>query len=152
MANAKVGDRAPQFELPGTEGRAYRLSDYRGRWLILAFYPGDFTPVCTRQFCSYRDAEDRLDQLGVEVLGISPQSVDSHRRFTATHGLTVPLLSDEGRDVIRAYGVWAPGGLVRRSIFIVDPEGMIRYRHTALLGLHYKDVNGLSKALATVQG
>ena len=152
MAKAKVGDHAPQFELAGTEGRAYRLSDYRGRWVILAFYPGDFTPVCTRQFCSYRDGGDRLDQLGVEVLGISPQSIDSHRRFTAQHGLTVPLLSDEGKDVIRAYGVGAPGGFVRRSIFIVDPEGMIRYRHTALLGLHYKDVNELSEALATVQG
>lgn len=151
MAKLRVGDRAPEFELAGTEGRTYRLSDYRGKWVILAFYPGDFTPVCTRQFCSYRDAADRLDQLGVEVLGISSQSVDSHDRFTAEHDLTVPLLADEGREVIRAYGVIAPGGLVRRSIFIVDPDGVIRYRRVALLGLHYQDIDDLGKALASVR-
>lgn len=151
MAKVGLGDPAPEFELAGAEGRAYRLSDYRGKWVILAFYPGDFTPVCTRQFCSYRDADDRLDELGVEVLGISPQSVDSHERFAAKHGLTVPLLADEARSAIRAYGVDAPGGLVRRSIFIVDPDGVIQYRHVALLGLHYKDVDDLSKALATVR-
>ena len=147
-----VGDQAPEFELAGTGGGSHRLSDYRGKWVILAFYPGDFTPVCTRQFCSYRDGDDRLDELGVEVLGISPQSVDSHERFTAKHGLTVPLLADQDRDVIRAYGVKAPGGLVRRSIFIIDPDGIVRYRHVAMLGLHYEDVNDLGKALTAVQG
>ena len=78
MAKVGVGDPAPEFELAGAEGRVYRLSDHRGKWVIVAFYPGDFTPVCTRQFCSYRDDDDRLDELGVEVLGISPQIVDSH--------------------------------------------------------------------------
>jgi thioredoxin-dependent peroxiredoxin len=151
MATIDVGDTAPEFALAGTGGRTYRLSEYRGRWVILAFYPGDFTLVCTRQFCSYRDGDDRLDELGVEVLGISPQSVDSHDRFTAKHDLTVPLLADEDREVIRAYGVGAPGGLVRRSIFIVDPEGIVRYRHIAWLGLHYKDIGALSEALATVR-
>ena len=151
MAKVHVGDHAPEFALAGTGGRTYRLSQYRGKWVILAFYPGDFTPVCTRQFCSYRDGDDRLDELGVEVLGISPQSVDSHDRFVAKHDLTVPLLADEDREVIRAYGVGAPGGLVRRSIFIVDPDGIIRYRHVALLGLHYKDVSALGDALAAVR-
>ena len=151
MAKVDVGDAAPDFELAGTGGRTYRLSDYRGRWVILAFYPGDFTPVCTRQFCSYRDGGDRLDELGVEVLGISPQSADSHDRFVAEHDLTVPLLADEQRDVIRAYGVAAIGGLVRRSIFIVDPDGVVRYRHVALLGLHYKDISDLGKALDGVR-
>ncbi|HYU60815.1 MAG TPA: peroxiredoxin [Solirubrobacterales bacterium] len=148
MAKVDVGDPAPEFELPGTGSRTYRLSDLRGQWVVLAFYPGDFTPVCTRQFCSYRDGDDHLDQLGVEVLGISPQSVDSHERFRRKHGLTQPLLADEGREVLRSYGVLAPGGIVRRSIFIVDPEGMVRFRHVALLGLHFKDVNDLSEALA----
>src|SRR5215218_96677 len=114
-----VGEAAPDFELPGTESRTYRLSDMRGKWVVLAFYPGDFTPVCTRQFCSYRDGDDHLDELGVEVLGISPQSVDSHDRFAAEHDLTVPLLADEEREVIRAYDVAAVGGLVRRSVFII---------------------------------
>jgi thioredoxin-dependent peroxiredoxin len=142
-----VGDRAPEFELRGTGERAYRLREFRGEWVVLAFYPGDFTPVCTRQFCAYRDAADRLDELGARVLGISPQSVDSHERFRGKYGLTVPLLADPDREVIRAYGVLGPGGLVRRSIFIVDPEGVVRYRHVALLGLHYKDVEDLKHAL-----
>jgi peroxiredoxin Q/BCP len=151
MARIDVGDRAPGFDLQGTGDRTYRLEDCSGTWLVLAFYPGDFTPVCTRQFCSYRDAADRLDQLGATVLGISPQSVDSHERFRSKYGLTVPLLADPGREVIRAYGVLGPGGLVRRSIFIVDPQGIVRYRHVALLGLHYKDVESLGDAFARVR-
>ena len=147
MARIKVGEPAPDFELRGTGDRAFRLGDYRGRWLVLAFYPGDFTPVCTRQFCSYRDAADRLDELDAVVLGVSPQSLDSHERFRAKHGLTVPLLADPERTMIRAYGVLGPGGLVRRSIFIVDPEGIVRYRHLALLGLHYEDVEDLKESL-----
>ncbi len=148
MNKVEVGDEAPGFELPGSDGRTYRLADYRGGTVILAFYPGDFTPVCTRQFCSYRDGQDHLDDLGVDVLGISPQSTESHERFTSKYGLTVPLLADEHREVIRRYGVLAPGGLVRRSIFIVDSDGIVRFRHVALLGLHYKDVDDLGKALA----
>ena len=151
MTKVEIGDTAPDFELPGAEGRTYRLSDYEGRTVILAFYPGDFTPVCTRQFCSYRDGDDRLDELGVEVLGISPQSVDSHKRFRDKHHLTVPLLADQDREVIKAYGVGAPGGMVRRSIFIVDPDGVVRFRHVALFGLHYKDVSALGEALAAVR-
>ena len=147
MARIKVGEPAPDFELRGTGDRAFRLGDYRGRWLVLAFYPGDFTPVCTRQFCSYRDAADRLDELDADVLGVSPQSLDSHERFRSRHGLTVPLLADPERTMIRAYGVLGPGGLVRRSIFIVDPEGIVRYRHLALLGLHYEDVEDLKQSL-----
>jgi len=151
VARIKVGEPAPDFELRGTGDRAFRLGDYRGRWLVLAFYPGDFTPVCTRQFCSYRDAADRLDELDADVLGVSPQSLDSHERFRARHGLTVPLLADPERTMIRAYGVLGPGGLVRRSIFMVDPGGRVRYRHAALLGLHYRDVGELRSALQGVR-
>ena len=148
MAKIEIGGRAPDFELTGTAGDVYRLGDLRGQWVVLAFYPGDFTPVCTRQFCSYRDAADHLDDLDAVVLGISPQSVDSHERFSREHGLTVPLLADPDHETSRAYGVVAPGGLVRRSIFIVDPEGIVRYRHVALLGLRYKDVEHLAAALS----
>ncbi len=147
MARIAVGDRAPDFELRGTGGDTLRLADFRGRWLVLAFYPGDFTPVCTRQFCSYRDAADRLDELDAEVIGVSPQTLDSHERFRAKHGLTVPLLADPERAMIRAYGVLGPGGMVRRSIFIVDPEGIVRYRQVALLGLRYQDVEDLKQSL-----
>jgi len=151
MTRVGVGDPAPDFELAGTGDRTYRLADFQGQWLVLAFYPGDFTPVCTRQFCSYRDAADRLNELDAEVLGISPQSLDSHERFRGEYGLSVPLLADPERRMIRAYGVLGPGGLVRRSIFIVDPEGIVRYRHVALLGLHYKDVEALKRSLESAR-
>ena len=147
MARVEVGDRAPDFELLGTGGRTVRLADFEGRWLVLAFYPGDFTLVCTRQFCSYRDAADRLDELDAEVLGVSPQTIESHERFRVKYGLTVPLLADPERKMIRAYGVLGPGGMVRRSVFIVDPEGIVRYRQVALLGLRYQDVDELKQSL-----
>ena len=143
MAKVDVGDAAPDFELPGTGGKTYRLSDYRGRKLVLAFYPGDCTTVCTKQFCSYRDKGERLDQLDAEVLGISPQSVDSHERWVKEQGLNVPLLADEDMAVAKRYGVtgWlgplarfteltdAPGGrYVQRAIFVIDGEGIVRHR------------------------
>ena len=148
MSRIEIGDEAPDFELSGTTGELFRLTEHRDRWVVLAFYPGDFTPVCTRQFCSYRDAADHLDELDAEVIGISPQSVSSHDRFTEEHDLTVPLLADPEHLTARAYGVVGPGGLVRRSIFIVDPQGAVRYRHVALLGLRYKDVEHLAAALS----
>jgi peroxiredoxin Q/BCP len=147
MARARVGDEAPGFELPGTESRSYSLAEYEGKELILAFYPGDFTPVCTKQWCSYRDDGDRIEALGVEMLGISPQSVESHERFASEHGLTVPLLSDESKQVARAYGVVGPGGFIRRAVFLIDREGIIRYRHVALFGLRYQDVGDLERAV-----
>jgi thioredoxin-dependent peroxiredoxin len=147
MAKLTVGSKAPSFELEGTGGRTYRLSDYEGSELIVAFYPADFTPVCTKQFCSYRDDGDRIEALGVPMVGISPQSVESHERFSAQHGLTVPLLSDPGKRVARAYGSLGPGGFVRRSIFLIDGEGIVRYRHVALFGLRYQDVGDLERAV-----
>jgi peroxiredoxin Q/BCP len=147
MAGVSEGDSAPDFALEGTGSRTYRLSDYRGQGLILAFYPGDFTPVCTRQFCSYRDDGDRLEALGVPMLGISPQSVESHERFTAEHGLNVPLLSDPDKRVARSYGVLGPGGLLRRSVLLIDAAGIVRYRHVAVFGLRYQDVGDLERAV-----
>jgi peroxiredoxin Q/BCP len=147
MAKLRVGDQAPDFELEGTGSRTYRLGDYRDRGVILAFYPGDFTPTCTRQFCSYRDDGDRIEALGVQMLGISPQSVESHERFTEQHGLTVPLLSDPDKVIARSYGVMGPMGLVRRSIFLVDGEGVLRHCHVALFGLTYQDVGALERAV-----
>ena len=149
MAKLNVGDPAPDFELPGTGGRTYRLADYRGRKLVIAFYPGDFTPTCTKQFCSYRDQSEKLDDLGADVLGISPQSVESHERFTQEKSLNVPLLADEDKSVARAYGVVA-GPLVRRAIFVVDEEGVIGYRKVSLAGLTYESVADLERAVAEV--
>lgn len=149
MAKVDVGDAAPDFELPGTGGQTYKLSDYRGRKVVLAFYPGDFTAVCTKQFCSYRDNSEQLDGLGADVLGISPQSVESHERFTEEKRLSVPLLADEDKTVARAYGVLA-GPMVRRAIFIVDEEGVVRHRKVTLAGLTYESVDDLEQALAAI--
>jgi peroxiredoxin Q/BCP len=147
MAKLRVGDPAPNFTLEGTGSTTYRLADYRGSGVILAFYPGDFTPVCTKQFCSYRDDGDRIEALGVPVLGISPQSVESHERFAEKHGLNVPLLSDPDKSVARSYGVVGPGGLIRRAIFLVGDDGTLRYRQVAMFGLRYQDVGDLERII-----
>jgi peroxiredoxin Q/BCP len=149
VAKLNVGDRAPDFELPGTGGKTYRLADYRGRKLVLAFYPGDFTPTCTKQFCSYRDQGEKLDGLGAEVLGISPQSVESHERFSQEKSLNVPLLADQDKAVAKAYGT-AAGPMVRRAIFVIDEEGVVRYRKVSLVGLSYESVDDLQRAVASV--
>jgi thioredoxin-dependent peroxiredoxin len=149
VAKLNAGDRAPEFELPGTGGKTYCLADYRGRKLVLAFYPGDFTAVCTKQFCSYRDQSDKLDELGADVLGISPQSVESHERFVEEKRLNVPLLADEDKGVARAYGVLA-GPMVRRAVFVIDEEGIVRYRKVTLAGLTYESVDDLQRAVASV--
>ncbi len=163
MAKVDVGDIAPDFELPGTEGKTYRLSDYRGRNVVLAFYPGDATAVCTKQFCSYRDNGDRLDELEVEVLGISPQSVESHERWTKEQELNVPLLADEDVAVSRSYGVtgWigplarltgldgaVDGRYVMRALFVIDGEGVVRHRHVSRTGAGFQSVDDIERALA----
>jgi thioredoxin-dependent peroxiredoxin len=145
----RVGDPAPDFTLPGTEG-TFRLADQRGSRVVLLFYPGDETAVCTRQFCSYRDRRDELAALDAVVVGISRQDVDSHRAFTEHHGLTVPLLADVDGEVARAYGVAAPVVGTRRSTFVVDDEGVVRHRKVHALGLHFEDVDDLRAALASL--
>jgi peroxiredoxin Q/BCP len=166
MASPKVGDRAPDFELPGTGGRSYGLAEHEGRGVVLAFYPGDFTRVCTLQLCSYRDEGARLDALAVPVLGISPQSVDSHERFREEKRLNVPLLADEDLAVAKRYGVrgWATplakvaglattagGWYVQRSIFVIDGDLVIRYRHVSRTGATFQTVEDLERAVAAIR-
>ena len=144
-----VGDPAPDFALHGTYGR-FKLSDHRGQRVILLFYPGDNTPVCTRQFCSYRDNAEAFAALDATVVGISAQNVDSHESFTAEHGLNVPLLADEGGAVAKDYGAWAPVIGTKRAAIIVDEEGIVRYRHDHLFGLNFQTVDDLRDALESV--
>lgn len=143
------GDRAPDFELPGTEG-TFRLSDHQGERVVLLFYPGDETPVCTRQFCSYRDRSDDMSALEATVVGISHQDVASHEAFRDAHGLTVPLLADVDRAVAKAYGVSAPVLGTRRAAFVVDEQGVVRHRHVHALGVDYQDADDLAAALAAL--
>ncbi|HEY7455551.1 MAG TPA: peroxiredoxin [Thermoleophilaceae bacterium] len=147
--HAQVGDPAPDFELDGTDGR-FRLSDHRGEPVVLLFYPGDNTPVCTRQFCSYRDNAADLDSLGATVVGISSQSVGSHEAFTAEHGLNVPLLADEDGAVAKAYGAHAPIVGTRRAAIVIDEQGIVRHRHDHTLGLDFQTVDDLREALDSI--
>ena len=143
------GEPAPDFELDGTEGR-FRLSDRRGERVVLLFYPGDNTPVCTKQFSSYRDAADAVAALDAVVVGISSQGIESHRAFAAEHGLTVPLLADEDGTVARAYDAHAPVVGTRRAVVIVDEDGVVRHRHDHRLGLDFQSVDDLRDALDSV--
>jgi peroxiredoxin Q/BCP len=149
MAKPQVGDPAPDFELEGTGG-TFKLSEHRGETVVLLFYPGDNTPVCTRQFCSYRDHADDLEDLHATVVGISDQDLDSHAAFVAKHGLNVPLLADRDGAVAKLFGAHAPVVGTRRAVVIVDGEGVIRARHDHRLGLDYQDVDDLRGMLAEV--
>jgi thioredoxin-dependent peroxiredoxin len=147
MANqAQVGDPAPDFELAGTAG-TFRLSEHRGERVVLLFYPGDNTAVCTRQFCSYRDNAEAFGELDATVVGISSQSVDSHRDFTAKHDLNVPLLADEGAAVAKLYGAHVPVVGTKRAVVVVDEDGIVRHRHDHMLGLDFQSVEDLREAL-----
>lgn len=148
---AEEGDSAPAFELPGSGGKTYRLEDYRGTGVVLAFYPGDFSAVCSKQFCSYRDAGDRVDNLAMPMLGISPQSVDSHERFINELSLNVPLLADEDKAAAGAYGVLGPAGFVRRAVFVIDEELVIRHRDVKLLGASYESIDDIEQAIASIR-
>lgn len=146
----RVGDPAPDFELSGTDG-PFKLSDHRGQRVVLLFYPGDRTPVCTKQFCSYRDRSADLQALEAVIVGISSQDVDSHRSFVAEHHLTVPLLADPDGKVARAYSAYAARlNMTKRAVVVIDEEGIVRHRHDHLLGLDYQSVDQLSDALATI--
>src|SRR3954471_18895434 len=144
---AKVGDPAPDFELEGTQGR-FKLSDHRGEKVVLLFYPGDFTPVCTKQFCSYSDRYEEIDALDATVVGISAQSVERHHEFQSMHGIPVPLLADADRKVAKAYGLSQPILGTRRAVVIVDEDGRVAHRHVHTLGLDFQTVDELREALA----
>ena len=146
MASPDVGEQAPDFELDGTAG-TFHLADHRGERVVLLFYPGDNTAVCTRQFCSYRDEAEGFDALDATVVGISTQSVQSHRDWTAKHGLTVPLLADPKGKVAKAYGAHRTLGGTTRAVIIVDEQGRIGHRHDHLLGLDFQTVDDLRDAL-----
>lgn len=138
-----VGDRAPAFRLKGTGGVEYALDDFAGKPVVLVFYPGDDTPVCTRQLNAYNNELDQFAALDAQVLGVSAQGVDSHDAFSGKHGFNFPLLADSDKSVAAAYGTLGPIGFPRRSVFIIDAEGVVRYAHRAIAGLTYRPVDEL---------
>lgn len=157
MPSLDIGSPAPDFTLPGvvvengeTVTRHFTLSERRGSPLILAFYPADNSPACTAQLCSYQDELDEFRKLGAEVWGISRQNQASHERFARTKRLGFPLLADERGDVVTAYGVGLIGLGVRRSIFIINEEGRIHWKHVSLVGVTFQKVDTLTKQLHTL--
>ena len=144
-----VGDQAPDFELDGTEGR-FRLSEHRGTPVVLLFYPGDFTPVCTKQFCSYAERAEDMSSLDATVVGISAQDVDSHSKFVNENGIPVPLLADTDKKVAKQYGASVPVVGTRRAVVIVDADGKVAYKHVHTLGLDFQTVDDIKEALETL--
>jgi peroxiredoxin len=125
-----VGDIAPDFTLPSTRGEV-TLSELAAQGpVLLVFYPGDDTPVCTRQLCNYRDSLDVFDKLGVQVVALNPQSLDSHQRFAQKHELPFPVASDAGGAVCRAYGATGILGMTKRALVLVGRDRRVRWRRT----------------------
>jgi peroxiredoxin len=132
MAAPDVGDSAPDFTLPGTRGEVTLSERLRERAVLLVFYPGDDTPMCTSQLCDYRDNLEVFAGLGVDVLALNSQSLDSHERFAQKHRLPFPLLSDPDRSVCKAYGAVGLLGMTRRALVLVGRDGRVLWRRTDL--------------------
>lgn len=123
-----VGDAAPDFDCPDEDGKQHRLADYRGRWLVLFFYPKDDTPICLKEACAFNDDWDEFRRLGAEVLGCSTQGAESHKRFREACRLRYRLLTDEHGRVRNAFKVPHLLGLfTARCTFLIDPQGSIRF-------------------------
>jgi len=115
--------------------------------VVLVFYPGDDTPVCTKQLNSYNDDLAQFEALDAQVLGISAQGLESHEKFSGKHGFKFPLLADTDKKVAGLYGTLGPIGFPRRSVFIIDGTGVVRYAHRAIAGLTYRPVSELVEVL-----
>jgi peroxiredoxin len=142
----KVNDKAPLFILPDDQGGQFSLVEQVGRKVLLVLYPGDDTPVCTKQLCDYRDGVEAFAGLGVEVVGISNDSAESHRRFREKHGLPFTLLTDADLEVAALYDSKGILGM-KRSVFLVDEQGVIRYLHIESVALFRRKREELLEAI-----
>ena len=145
------GDKAPDFTLMGTGGSTHSLAEFHGQPVVLVFYPGDDTPVCTKQLNTYNNDLSEFEQVGAQVLAISAQDVASHDKFAGKHGFKFPLLADPDKAVAALYGTLGPLGFPRRSVFVIDRDGIIRYAHRAIAGLTYRPVSELIDAVRKAQ-
>jgi len=132
MAMPEVGEKAPAFTLPDQSGKPVKLSDYKGKTVVLYFYPKDDTPGCTREACSFRDEHSELVKAGAVVLGVSPDDTSSHARFAGKYKLPFPLLADKDHAVSENYGAWGDKTLygrkfkgITRSTFLIDGSGTV---------------------------
>lgn len=147
-----IGAPAPDFTLNDGEGEGWRLLDQRGKVVVLLFYPGDETPICTRQMCSVRDRWEDYAATGAEVVGISTDSVASHKKFAKKHDLPLRLLSDASGMVATLYGAHSLiPGKVARSVFVIDANGILRYRDVRPLGLFRPKDDDVIKAIRAAQ-
>ncbi|MFM7066784.1 MAG: peroxiredoxin [Gammaproteobacteria bacterium] len=143
-----VGSAAPAFKLPDQAGKLHQLSDYRGQWVVLYFYPKDDTPGCTTQACNFRDDIFAFRRAGAVILGVSVDDVASHREFAEKHGLPFPLLADDKKAAAKAYGVlrnYLAFEIASRQTFLIDPQGRI--------AVHYPEADpkdGSKKVLADI--
>jgi peroxiredoxin Q/BCP len=143
----REGDLAPDFTLSGVPPGAYHLDGQRGKVVVLAFYPGDFTPVCLRQLQHYEAQREKLVATGAVLWAISTDGLELHERMAKSYALSFPLLADLGGEVAARYGVRGLLGSARRSIFIIDPQGVIRYSKEEPLSLSYRSVDDILHAL-----
>lgn len=129
----KIGDRAPDFTLPAADGKKIRLGEFKGRKVVLYFYPKDDTPGCTREACSFQENSGQLKKKGAVVLGVSADSIESHAKFAQKYDLGFPLLSDENKEVCKKYGIWKEKSLygrkfmgIERTTFVIDEKGTVQ--------------------------
>ena len=146
-----VNDRAPDFSLKSDDGEDYRLSDHLGERVLLVFYPGDNTPVCTAQLCEYRDGIESFAGLGVSVVGISSDDLESHQGFRSKHDLPFALLSDPDLEVAKLYGCKGALGM-KRAVFLVDEKGIVRYAHIEALSLFRRRTKELLEVIRGLDG
>lgn len=147
---------AVDFNLPDQDGKSHKLSDYKGKWVILYFYPKDDTPGCTKEACNFRDAFEELQKMDVQILGVSKDSVASHKKFAEKYDLNFPILSDEDKEVIKKYNAWGVKKFmgrefegILRTTYLIDPQGKIKKVYEKVNPLIHaseiiKDLNDLS--------
>ena len=146
----EINQKAPDIQLPADDGSDFVLSEHLGQRILLVFYPGDNTPVCTRQLCEYRDGIESFAGLGVTVVGISSDSLASHRQFREKHDLPFVLLSDQSLEVAERYDCKGMLGM-KRAVFLVDEAGIIRYAHIEALALFKRSAKELIAVIRTLE-
>jgi thioredoxin-dependent peroxiredoxin len=148
-----IGEKAPQFELPASNGKSVKLSDFLGKNVVLYFYPKDMTPGCTTEACDFRDHHESFEGLNAVILGVSPDPIDRHEKFIEKHGLPFLLLADEAHTTAEDYGVWTLKKNfgkeymgIERSTFIIDKDGNIakEWRKVKVKG-HVEEALGFIK-------